>query len=94
MKDTRNWRYRSKPRVRLVTPTSSGGALIAHIRHLQSGWAYDSRCRYCQLDIATPSGVNKDTIGSIVWYKQARISGRNEIPLDEYVESEPPKSQQ
>jgi hypothetical protein len=32
MKDTRNWRYREKPRVRPVTPKSSGAALIAHIR--------------------------------------------------------------
>ena len=84
MKDTRNYRYRGKPRVRPVTPTSSAAALIAHIRHLQSGWAYDSTCRYCQLDIGTPAGVNKETMVSIAWYKQARISGRSRIQLEEY----------
>lgn len=92
MKDTRNSRYRGKPRARPVTPTTSGGALIAHIRHLQSGWAYDNRCRYCQLDIGTATGVRKDATGSIAWYKRARLSGRDRIPLQEYPENEEHRS--
>jgi hypothetical protein len=84
VKDNRNARYRGKPRVRVVTPRTSAGALIAHIRHLQSGWAYESRCGYCQLDIAKATSVSKDATGSIVWYKRARLSGRDRIPLREY----------
>ncbi len=87
MKDNRNSRYRGKPRVRLVTPTTSAGALIFHLRHLQSGWAYESRCGYCQLDMGTPAGVSKEATGSIAWYKRARLSGRDRIPLEEYPEA-------
>ena len=88
MKDARNCRCRGKPRARPVTAINAGVALIAHIRHLQSGWAYDSRCRYCQLDIGTPAGVHKDAIGSVAWYKLARLSGRDRIPLEEYLQNQ------
>ena len=87
MKDAHNWRCREKPRVRPVTAINAGVALIAHIRHLQSGWAYDSRCRYCQLDMQTPVGVHKDATRSIAWYKLARLSGRDRIPLEEYLQN-------
>jgi len=86
VKDTRNARYRGKPRLRPVTPTTSGPALIAHIRHLQSGWAYESRCGYCKLDLGTPADFAKNATGSIAWYKRARLSGRDRIPLQEYTE--------
>src|SRR5215813_5625907 len=88
VKDSRNARYRGKPRVRLVTPTTSAAALIAHIRHLQSGWAYESRCGYCQPDVGTATGVRKDATGSVAWYKRARLSGRDRIPLQEYPSNE------
>lgn len=58
-----------------------------HILHLEGGFAYNNRCRYC---LMAGSGANNDYSSaalkeSVLWYREAQRSERNMISIEEYL---------